>query len=232
MSIVGPNGSGKTTLLRCLLGLVPYTGSVFLNDKDIQTCSRKDIARSIGYVPQVVGTLSGFTVEQFVSLGRYARRSRAFGLTRSDRKAITEALRATDCASMEKQQLASLSGGERQRVLLAATLAQEPDTILLDEPASFLDPKYEVELYQTLQTLHRDHKKGICIVGHNINSATAISERIIALRDGQIVFDGTSTQFMTEETLGRIYETDFSVVRCPESSENFAITRFAKNVDY
>ena len=226
ISILGPNGSGKSTLLRCLLGLIPFKGEVLLDGKDIRNCSRKTIARSIGYVPQGLGILPGFSVEQFVSIGRYARRKGVFISSKDDLAAIDKALSLTDSCGLKKQLLSSLSGGELQRVLLAATLAQEPEIILLDEPASFLDPKHEVELYQTLELLQREHNIGICMVSHSINSAAAISKRIVALQNGKIVFNGTPAKFMTNGTLQELYQTDFSLISNSQNRRSFAIARF------
>ncbi len=229
VSIVGPNGAGKTTLIRCLLGLLQFDGEVRLKDENIRSCSRKKIARSIGYVPQVVGMLPGFTVEQFVGVGRFAHRSGVFAVRSGERLVIEQAMESTNVEHLRKRELSKLSGGERQRVLLAAALAQEPEMILLDEPASHLDPKHEVELYRLLRTLHQEQGKGVCMVSHNLNSAAAISKRIIALKAGELVFDGASQQFMKSETLEHLYDTSFSVLENPENGENIALAKFSRN---
>ena len=127
VSVVGPNGSGKTTLLRCLVGLLPFSGSISLDGKDIKKCSRKEIARKVGYVPQIVGELPGFSVEQFVSVGRYPHRRSLFGPTPNDQSAIESAMELTQVTKFRGRQLSDLSGGERQRIVLARTLLTNPE---------------------------------------------------------------------------------------------------------
>ncbi len=226
VSIVGPNGAGKTSLIRCLLGLLPFQGSITLHDKDIRVCSRKEIARCIAYVPQVVGLLPQVTVEEFVSVGRYAHSSSFFGLSKNDRAIVEHSLTMTDCTEFKGRVISSLSGGERQRILLAAALAQEPKLLILDEPTSHLDPKHETELYRTLKTLHTEEGIGICMINHDINSASNVSTRVLALNDGRIAFDGSTDEFMTEEVLQRLYQTSFYILEDTDSRQKSAIVRF------
>jgi iron complex transport system ATP-binding protein len=228
VSVVGPNGAGKTTLIRCLLGLLPCKGEVLLNGSPISKCSRKEIARSIAYVPQVVGLLPAVSVEQFVSIGRYAHRNSFFGIGQGDgdKEVVYRALESTDCFRFKDRIVSTVSGGERQRILIAAALAQDPELLLLDEPASFLDPKHEVELYRMLKGLHTERGIGICMINHDINSASNVSSRVIALQKGRLAFDGSVEQFMTEEVLERLYQTGFSIVANPNNSQKSAIMKF------
>jgi len=224
ISIVGPNGSGKTTLLRCLLGLIPFTGNVYLEQKSILDYSRREIAKNIAYLPQLVGTLPAFSVEQFVQMGRYAHRSHIFNPCKHDKAVVDAALELTKTAEFRNRPVTSLSGGERQRVFLASAIVQETDAIILDEPSSFLDPQHEVELYQILQQLHSEQRKTICLVSHDINRSAFVSSRVIALKNGAVCFNGSPDAFMNSDVLEHVYGTPFFLVDHPELGSRVAFS--------
>lgn len=204
LSIVGPNGSGKTTLLRCLLGHYHFSGKVEFDRRDIRSYSRKEIARMVSYIPQIVPDIPGYTVDEFIELAKY---SQVGG------KSAREALSYLGMESFSKRLMSSLSGGERQKVLLAAAISQESRIIILDEPTSFQDPKHDADIYRTLKKLNSDFDKTICVVTHDINRAVGSSDRIVALKEGRVCFDKVPHEFFKESTLEFLYETKFSFLK-------------------
>lgn len=221
--LVGPNGAGKTTFLRALLALIPYSGRIVFNARDIQTISRKLLAQQVAYVPQNLDHVPSFSVREFVTMGRFAYRTPFSGLCAADRVAIEKALELTETSLLQTQSVSTLSGGERRRVLLAAALAQEPDTLVLDEPATSLDPAHEQSLYSILHHLHSELGKTVLVVSHDINRSATMGSRILAMKNGVFQFDGPPVDFMTAEVLGALYETSFTLVPRPDSSIRFAL---------
>ena len=217
VSILGPNGAGKTTLLKCLLGLLPYSGSVLLNNEEVIKNSRKKIAMNVAYIPQVTDAMPSYTVKEFVFMGRHVHLESVFDSGIEHYERVDWALAKTACQELSERALCSLSGGERQRVFLAAALAQDTPLILMDEPGAFLDPQHEAMLYRLLSKLQKEQKKTLVMVSHDCNRSVLTSERIIALKDGRLVFDGASQEFLEENRLASIYGRDFCLVSHPES---------------
>ena len=149
LCVLGPNGSGKTTLLRAISGLIPVTGNVTIDGKDITKMKRKEIATKIAMMSQNTMIYFPYKVYDAVMLGRYKEMKRTFFgsvPTKEDRKIVEEWLNKTGLFELQDKLLSELSGGQLQRVFLAQTLVQEPDIILLDEPTNHLDIKYQLEL--------------------------------------------------------------------------------------
>ncbi len=218
VSIIGPNGAGKTTLLRCINRIITGgTGVINLNGKPISEYNQKDIARMIGYVPQTGKNIFPFTVREFVLMGRYSFFSPFSAISKTDEEAVKQALIITGTEKWADRSMSTLSGGERQKVLIAGALAQGAKILLLDEPATFLDPYYQDEVYRLLSRLNNESGVTIVSVTHDINSACFFSSRIIALKDGHVVFQGPAGKIMDNEILHRIYSKDFLFAAHPSS---------------
>ena len=218
VALVGPNGAGKTTLLKCLIRLYPdWTGRIYLNGKDLKTYSQKDLARWISYVPQTDQCMAPFTVEQFITMGRYPYTSPFSTLTQDDQRIVEQALNLTGTTGFRDRQFHTLSGGERQMVLIAAALAQEAQLLLLDEPTAFLDPCHARDICRILTEVNRVQKLTILMVTHDINLAALTSDRIIAMRSGQIVFNDSPLQFMNNTVLKQVYDKPFQLIAHPEA---------------
>ena len=216
VSIIGPNGAGKTTLLRCIDRVVRGgKGLISVNGKSIDDYTQKEIARIIGYVPQTSRNVFPFTVREFVLMARYSFFSPFSPVSKKDEKAVERALHMTGVEQWASRNMSTLSGGERQKVLIAGALAQGAEILLLDEPATFLDPYYQEEVYRLLCSLNECSGVTIVSVTHDINSACFFSRRIIALKEGRIVFQGSSEQVMDNEILHRIYNRAFLFVPHP-----------------
>ena len=211
--IGGANGSGKTTLLRVLSGIIPHSGEVLVDGKDVSSMKRKDVAKMIALMPQTSEIYFSYTVNETVLLGTYA--STGNSLFGSNAKAAQFAVKCMeDCGVLElkERHLDELSGGQLQRVLLARTFAQGSPFLFLDEPGNNLDIKYRAELCDRLNSWSAG-KTGeidntLVAVFHDLEQAKRCCTRAVMLKDGRIVFDGEIIDGMKPEMLMKIYDFD------------------------
>jgi iron complex transport system ATP-binding protein len=214
--LVGPNGAGKTTLLKCLNRILGgWSGSITLTGRDLNAYSHRQLARWMAYVPQAGVQTAPFSVEVFVAMGRYPYQGPLARLTAQDRQAVDAALELTDTVFLRDRAMHALSGGERQRVLLAAALAQEAQILLLDEPTVFLDPRHEAAFCAVLSRVHQERNLTMITVTHDLNRAVLMHDRLVALKQGEVVFSGTPESFMTGAHLEEVYENSFLLTRHP-----------------
>lgn len=203
--VIGPNGSGKTTLLRLIAALLlPAQGEVVIKGNALSRYSRRALARIIGFMPQENHFAFDFTVEEVVMMGRnpYLRR---FQLpTKTDRERVRAAMEFTDTIALRDKGINQISGGERQRVVLARTLTQEPQILLLDEPASHLDIAHQRQL---LSILTRLNQQGITIVflAHDLNLAALACQRILLLDKGKPVACAAPREVITAGRIEQVY---------------------------
>ena len=187
LCILGPNGCGKTTLLRALAGVLPWQGYIEADGAALHGLAPKQRAKKIAMMSQFSRTAFDYTVYEAVMLGRYAHRSESlFPVeTAADRNAVEDALRRTGVWELRERAVTRLSGGQLQRVFLARTFAQEPQIILLDEPANHLDPLYQAELLENLRDWTSDKRR--CVVGvfHDISLALAFADTVLLLEEGR-----------------------------------------------
>jgi iron complex transport system ATP-binding protein len=203
LAVIGPNGSGKTTLLRTIVGVLrPRVGSVYIYGKELQECSRLELARRLGYVPQGLERQKFLTVLEFVLTGR--RPYISFDYSRVDYEKAMEALRRVNAEHLAARTLDTLSGGEFQRVVIARALAGEPEVLVLDEPTSNLDPRFQLEIMNMLRGLTGDR---ITVVSsmHDLTQAYRYADKVVALKDGRIYAMGRPEEVLTEDNLQKIY---------------------------
>lgn len=206
-SIIGPNGCGKTTLLKSLGRILsPRQGAVYLDGHAIHHMPTRELATKMALLPQSPKLPTGLNVEELVAFGRYPYRSGIGRLTAEDRDVIHWAIEATELIELRKRPVDSLSGGQRQRSWIAMALAQQTSIILLDEPTTYLDLSFQLEILELLATLHREHKSTIIMVLHEINLASRFSHQIIGMRDGSVVVNGSPRQCITEENLRTLFD--------------------------
>ncbi|MDC7223983.1 MAG: ABC transporter ATP-binding protein [Spirochaetales bacterium] len=207
--ILGPNGSGKSTLFSLLRGrLKAQKGTVLMDGKDMGKVSDRERAALVGLVPQLNRLPFGFTVEEVVKMGAY-RRNDFFGENGAKvtpTEALEEVLRQTDLLPFRKREADSLSGGEYQRVLLARVLLQDPQVLLLDEPANHLDLRHQERL---LSQLRQQAQKGKTVVAilHDINQALLYGDRVILLNEGRCFKTGEAEDVVTPENIRQVYQT-------------------------
>jgi len=213
LAVIGPNGAGKSTLLRCLDGIVsPSAGRIEIRGKALRNYSRRELARTVSYVPQPVGGSLDFTVRAFVEMGRFPYLTAWAALTESDRAVVNEAMELTEVGEFADRAIASLSGGERQRVSIAAALAQGGSILLLDEPTSFLDYRHQAQILELLDRLHREKGLTVVAVTHDLNSAVATADAVLALKEGRVERVGPPADLLDEHVLAEIFDAEFRLV--------------------
>lgn len=210
ISIIGPNGSGKTTFLRAIAGLIPYKGSIRLDDKEIAQMKRKEIASKIAFMSQISSIYFSYTVFETVMLGRYLRmKGGVFSEpSKKDKEFVLQCLNAVGLTELKDRQITSLSGGQLQRVFIARTFAQEPEIILLDEPTNHLDLKHQIELVEYLKEWSHKDRRVVVGVFHDINLAMQFSNKILLFNNGQIAAYGDYRTFFDGDFLKTIYSID------------------------
>lgn len=215
LAIVGPNGAGKTTLLRSLAGLLrPFRGEVTLAGRRLASYSRRELARRIAYVPQVRPSRIPLKVEEIVLLGRYPHLSPLRMSPRSaDFEAVERALAEVGIGALRHRPVDELSGGERQAVFIAAALAQEAELLVLDEPTIHLDALHQHDLAGLLLRLKEGAERTIVVATHDLNLASLLGDRILALRSGLPLALGTPSAIVRREVLGELFSARFEIVR-------------------
>ncbi|HEY7356883.1 MAG TPA: ABC transporter ATP-binding protein, partial [Ktedonobacterales bacterium] len=211
VALLGPNGTGKTTLLMLATGaLRPQRGRVLLDGRDLRSLPRRQIARQIAVVPQEFTTPFAFTVRELVGLGRTPYLSFLGTEQAADRQAIQEAMEATGADTLAGRIFNELSGGEKQRVVLAMALAQQPNLLLLDEPTTHLDLKYQLGVLELAQRLNRERGLTILATMHDLNLTARYFQRLILFQRG-IVADGPPVEVLQSRLLSRVYEVPVEV---------------------
>lgn len=215
-SIIGPNGCGKSTLLKTLARILPLQkGEIFLEGTNMKDLSTKEIARRMSMLPQAPQAPAGLTVEDLVSYGRYPYQS-GFGiLSPEDHAIMDQAMKTTGVYDLAARSIDQLSGGQRQRAWIAMALAQDTELILLDEPTTYLDMAHQLEVLQELEKLNKEQNKTIVIVIHDLNLAARFSNWLIAMRDGQIRYEGTPQQIFTPAVLADVFSLDAYIEKDP-----------------
>ncbi|MDX7951274.1 ABC transporter ATP-binding protein [Lichenihabitans sp. Uapishka_5] len=212
VGILGHNGSGKTTLLKCLARqLMPTGGTVRLGGRPAGAWGPRPFARQLAYLPQQTPASTGLTGRELVAFGRYPWHGPLGRVGPVGRRAIADALRLSGTEAFADRLIDSLSGGERQRVWIAMLIAQETGFILLDEPIAALDLKHQIEVLEVLRGLARRRNTGIVLVLHDINMAARFCDRIVALRNGMVVAEGTPDDVMRADALEAIYDLPMRV---------------------
>ncbi|CAN5827043.1 heme ABC transporter ATP-binding protein [soil metagenome] len=205
VGLIGPNGAGKSTVIGVASRVVPFrAGEVFVAGAPLASYGRRALARRLAVVPQGAALPDGFTVKEVVQMGRtpYAGLFGAPGP--GDEGEIERALERTDTWRFAARPVESLSGGERQRVVLARALAQRPDVLLLDEPTSHLDLRYQVEALALARQAARDGLAAVVVL-HDLNQAAQACDRLILLAEGVVVAAGVAEVVLDGGLLSSAY---------------------------
>ncbi|WP_259383018.1 ABC transporter ATP-binding protein [Bacillus thuringiensis] len=211
-TIIGPNGCGKSTLLSVMSrNHAPSSGEVILDGKAISEYKPKEFARKLAVVHQQNEAPADITVEKLISFGRMPYKNIFSPQTDEDREAIERALVCTNLQNKRDKPIYALSGGERQRVWIAMTLAQNTPMLFLDEPTTYLDIYYQLEILELVKELNEVHGLTIVMVLHDINQAIRYSDHIIVMKDGEIITKGNPNDVITEEMVKAIYGVDVIV---------------------
>ncbi len=212
VAVAGPNGAGKSTLLRALAGLtVPSAGSVNLGGAELRSFDRRELGRSIAYLPQDRTVHWPLTSRAVVALGRLPYGSGPQrGESEEDRAKIEAALKEMDAVALANRPVAELSGGERARVLMARALAQDAAILIADEPAAGLDPAHALVLFETLARIAADGR-AVIVALHDLSLALRYCPRAILMKEGRVAASGPARDVMTEDQIARVYGVEARV---------------------
>ncbi len=212
VGLVGPNGSGKSTLVRLLSGvLTGYTGSVRVEGEEVRELTAVALARRLAVVPQEPSFSFPFTALEIVLMGRHPHLAGLAFESANDVELARRSLARCGAAELASRPIQELSAGERQRVVFAKALAQQPRALLLDEPASFLDIRHQVELYDLVREQAHDVGVAVLTVLHDLNLAAEYCDRVYLLHGGHIEAGGRTAEVLTYANLTRVFETEVYV---------------------
>lgn len=216
--MIGANGCGKSTLLKTMARLIkPASGHVTLNGKPISKIPPKQLARVLGLLPQSPIVPEGITVADLVGRGRYPHQTFLKGWTKKDYEAVAEAMEIMNITEFADRSIDELSGGQRQRVWIAMALAQQTDILFLDEPTTYLDITYQIEILDLLTDLNRKHGTTIVMVLHDINLSARYADHIFALQQGRLVAEGAPSEVITSTLIKDIFGLNCTVIPDPVS---------------
>lgn len=206
-AVIGPNGAGKSTLLRLMGGLARPTGGIVrVESEDIWNLPARLRARRIALLPQHLPRDLGLTAREIVLMGRFPHRR--FGLfdRPADHAVVGDVMNLTQTTAFADRSIDTLSGGEAQRVHVAAALAQQPDLLLLDEPAAALDLNHQLQLLDILRELTHRRGLAVVVVTHDLNFAWRAASHVLLLHEGRPVASGAPADVMRPETLEQVYD--------------------------
>ncbi|MDK2596480.1 ABC transporter ATP-binding protein [Pseudoalteromonas obscura] len=213
LGLIGPNGAGKSSLLRCLYRFqAPTSGAITIDGKNIAEFNRQDYARKVAAVLQEIPSQFNLGVFDVVAMGLTPHKSLFASVSLRDKQAIQEALSKVGLTHKQKQSYESLSGGEKQRVMIARAIVQSPSLLLMDEPTSHLDVKYQIEIMALAKSL------GITVVAsfHDLNLAAAICDSILVVDKGKLVAHGSPQNVVSSSMLAQVFgvNADVTLQQC------------------
>lgn len=215
-TVIGANGCGKSTLLRGLARLMaPAAGAVTLDGVDIAGLPAKRLATKVSMLPQSPIAPAGVSLRELVSRGRHPHQSWLRQWSASHSAAVDRALALTGLSELADRPVDTLSGGQRQRAWISLVLAQDTDIVFLDEPTTYLDLAYSVEVLELVRRLNREQGKTVVMVLHDLNLAARYSDNLVLMREGAIVVQGAPADVISEHTLREVFGLHARVVDDP-----------------
>ena len=209
VTLIGPNGAGKSTILRTLAALLePVAGRVLVDGEPLRRLGAAERARRLSVVLTDRPRTELLTCEDVVESGRYPYTGRFGALSGHDREVVRRTMLLTNTWGMRDEDFMRLSDGQRQRVLLARAICQEPDVLLLDEPTSYLDVRYQVELLSILRELARTEGVAVVATLHELQLARVISDQVVCVRDGRVFACGTPAEVFVPEVIDALFDLE------------------------
>lgn len=231
--IIGANACGKSTLLKTLVRLIkPISGEITLDETRIDKIASKKLARTVGLLPQSPIVPEGIAVADLVGRGRYPHQSFLKGWTKEDTKAVAEALAIMGITNLANSSIDELSGGQRQRVWIAMALAQQTEILFLDEPTTFLDITYQVEILDLLTDLNQKQGTTIVMVLHDINLAARYADHIFVMRKGELIAEGAPKKIITSDLVKEAFSLDCEIIEDPVSGSPFLVPKGRHHIIY
>jgi len=214
VGVIGPNGSGKSTLLKILGGvLTSNSGNLFFKGKNFIEFNRKELARSITWIPQDHPMIFPFKVSEVVLMGRHPYLSAFTFEGDEDIEIARSAMEQTQTLQFAQRRFNEISGGEKQRVVIAGAIAQEPELMILDEPTSALDIKYQIQILNILKELNQKKSVTVILAMHDLHLASKFCNRLILLEEGKIFQDGKPEEVLQKEHLEKVYGIKVHLIR-------------------
>ena len=211
-TIMGANGCGKSTLFSLMTkNLYSPKGNIFIRGKNIQNLNLKEFAKKVAIVQQYNMAAGDMTVESLVSFGRTPYRKMFKGNSKDDEHIIENAMEVTGIMPYKDCEISRLSGGQRQRVWIAMALAQDTKILFLDEPTTYLDVRYQIEILELINKLNKEYGITIVMVLHDINQAIYFSDNVIGLKEGEILFCGEPQKVIDKESIKALYDVNLEV---------------------
>lgn len=205
--MLGPNGAGKTTILKIISGIIKdFDGDIFINNRNIKHISKKELAKYISFQPQSEEFLLPISVKDVLLSGRYPYKKLFHDYDRNDHEIYEECIEKFNITGITKQDINTLSSGERRRVLIASAYIQDVPVLLFDEPFANLDPEGIVDLKEIFSELKKEGKT-ILVVSHNLEPLYSLTDNLIALREGKVLYSGKKEN--TAEILQKTFKLDF-----------------------
>ena len=209
LMLAGPNGAGKSTMVEAVARGVPYAGRILLDGRDVKTFRPAHLAKKIGVLSQKNTVEYPYTVEEVVALGRYAYAPHFLSARDQEGKAqVEKALAATGLSALRRARVTALSGGETQRVFLAQVFAQDPQILLLDEPANHLDLQYQQQVFSLIGAWVRQPGRAVMSVVHDLSLARKYGSHAVLLDHGRCAACGPIDQVLTPDLLRQVYQMD------------------------
>jgi len=217
VGIIGANGSGKSTFLKGISRIIDaYSGNVYLYGHDIHLSSSKEIARKVSVLPQQQKANLPLTVYELVCLGRSPHKKWwELELNENDYKKVERSIDLTDMSTFKNKSIQSLSGGQRQRAYLALALAQDSKIILLDEPTTFLDIRYQLQFFELLKRLNKEEELSIITVIHDINLAARYCDRLAVMKEGELLGIDIPSKILTKEMMVKAFNVETCLIETP-----------------
>ncbi|MBF1050631.1 MAG: ABC transporter ATP-binding protein [Peptostreptococcaceae bacterium] len=223
-TLMGANGCGKSTLFQLMTkNLKPRLGNVTLDEKDINTTKLKEFARNVAIVHQYNKAPSDLLIENLISYGRLPFLNHLQQPREEDKNIVQWALEVVNLKELRKRPIGQLSGGQRQRAWIGMSLAQKPKILFLDEPTTYLDVKYQIEILRLIKHLNEKYDMTIVMVLHDINQAIHYSDEIIGMKNGNILFQGDPNEVITEESIQEMYGIHLDVEHFKEQKYVLAV---------
>jgi iron complex transport system ATP-binding protein len=217
VGLIGPNGAGKSSLLRCLYRFNrPISGQVTFNNHDIWQLKSEDYAKQVAVVLQETPSQFNLSVFDVIALGLTPHKSLFSSITNIDKQKIIQAINTVGLVDHSDQSFESLSGGEKQRALIARAIVQQPQLLIMDEPTSHLDVKYQIQVMELAKSL------GVTVFAsfHDLNLASAMCDELVVIKNGEITHTGTPTEVLTESMLGDVFGVCAQVNDHPQISKS------------
>jgi iron complex transport system ATP-binding protein len=216
LGLIGPNGSGKSTLIKAISNVIsPKSGNVLLKGMNITKIHRSELAKLMGVVPQTPILPSSFTAFEIVLMGRNPHMSLLSYENEKDLEITYQAMERTSTLHFAERRIGELSGGEIQRIIISRVLAQQPETILLDEPTANLDISHQLDVLDLIKSLCTRNNLTVVITVHDLNLAAQYCDRLALIKNGKLHAIGTPQEVITPENIKDVYGAEDCVYTHP-----------------